>query len=283
MNYKKKSFASKKAKRVYKPKRKSVKAKSFKLNIKRVVKQVISRAVEVKCQMASFTLNPTCLQVGTSSLAGNFYIINPSNSSTGYTIGRGTNNTQMIGNKVSLASCILKYTISPNAYNATTNPSILPFYARVFFYKYKNTPDQDPAVADTAGGSGTLFENGPSYTGFTGALMDLNRRINRENFVYLGHKTFKIGQSEPQNGATVTSSNLSASNNDFKLSHFGEMNLTKFCPKTQILNDNLTWQDDRIIMMWQVVTATAGFGTYAPNTVTPCNIQCQIEYKFRDM
>lgn len=266
----------KRTKKVYKPKKKLLR----KTTIKKVVRKELNRISETKVQISTFNLNPSSIQVGTTSIVGNFWTINPSNSASGYNVGRGTNNTQMIGNKITLSSCKIRFIVAPNAYNATTNPSLLPLYFIVYLYRNKLTPDQDPTAAEFAG-SGTFFENGPSYTGFSGTIMDLNRRLNTENYVYLTRYVFKIGPSEPPVGNTPTPS-LALTNNDFKLSYATTIDVSKHLPKKQVLNDNSTWQTPRVIMLCQVVPAVPGLGNYNVNVVLPCNIQGQVEYRFKD-
>ena len=252
--------------------------------VKRIVKKALSRNVEKKMQTWDWQLTPLCLQSTTGTLTNNYIVLNPSNSSGNtISISRGTGSGQMISDKIRLANATLKYVITQQPYNATTNPlNGKPLYLRAYFYKYKKAPQNDPQVSNICGSSisANFFELGTSDIGFSGTLQDLNQVINRNSYIYLGHRTFKLGNQVQANTTLGVGSPIYAqSNNDFKMSVFGKMNITKMLPKNMTRDDNQVWQDDYVIMMLQYCYAD---GTLASNVSAPLQCNFHLDLAFTD-
>lgn len=251
--------------------------------VRKIAKAVIVRRAETKIMTQETTLDCTSLQAGTTSLVGNYLIISPSSVSSSYAYipQRGFENDQVVGNKFTTKKCSIGLSMRPNAYNATTNPFLVPMNVRAYVFRSKTQPVTDLVAADFCGGSAIFFEDGNGYEGFAGNLMDLNRRITSDNFVYLGHRDFKIGQAVPS-GSSPTSPLYNASNNDYKLNYTFNWNVTKFMQKSFEFND-----DDSIItpytfLLFQVIPVAAGT-SYTANTMTPLNIQLKIQYEYQDV
>lgn len=266
---------------VYK-KRKPAVVKARQSRLKKLIQGVINREAETKVAVSSFTLNPSSIQTGTTSMVGNYWVLNPSDQTSGYTLARGTGNYQMLGNRIRRKYARLSLAVVPNGYNVTTNPTLMPLHVRCYIYKSKNAPVGTPQVSDFQGASATFFENGMSYTGFSGTIMDMNRRINTEDFTYVAHRTFKIGNSIPLGAGTNSTPNYYFSNNDYKLNSTINWNITKYLPEYQTQSDNNLWQNPCVFLLWQVVPGDPAGGLLLANTVLPVNIQAQIEYKFQD-
>lgn len=285
MPYSKKSHHMKKS---YVPKKFSTVAKKAvrkakKAVFSRAVKRVVQKQEEVKIAVDNWSNALQCLQNGTTSLGGNWRVLNPSNSSSGYTIARGSAEGQMIGNKIRMKSCHVSGTLTPTVYNGTTNPFLGPLIVRAYFYKQKGQTQTDVsgAAATYCGNSGTFFQNGSGYRGFLGTLVDLNGRIQTDDFTYLGHKTYKLGQSIPINGGTSTSPNYNVANNDFKLFYNFNWNVTKYLNKVAQLDTSGNWSNPFVIVLFQVLPATAAF-TIAANTVLTVQVQAQTQFRYVD-
>lgn len=252
--------------------------------VKKIVRSVLARNEETKMQTWDWLLTPLCLQSGTGTLTNNYVVLNPSNATSGgWTINRGTGSGQMVGDKMNLKSCVLKYTITQQPYNATTNPlNGKPLFLRMYFYRSKKTPQNDPTVATICGSgvSANFFDIGTSDIGFSGTVQDLNQRINNDSYRYLGHKTFKLGNAvEPNTTIGVGSPIYAQSNNDFKMCAFGRYNVTKILKKTATRDDGGNWQDDYTFCLFQYVYAD---GTLAGNVYAPLLLNLHVEYKYTD-
>lgn len=251
--------------------------------VKNVVKKVLNSVAETKEQVWAWSIQPTCLQTGTSTLSGNYMVLNPSNATHGaYTILRGDDPGEMTGDRIRVKSAKLQYVITPNDFNATTNVQPRPFYLRAYIYKYKKQPQNDPQVVNVCGNVATsnFFELGTTEIGFTGTLEDMNLKMNKQSYTYYTSKTWKIGQSTPQAGTNNTIGNYQFANNDFKLSAFGTWDVTKYLPKNLNRDDGGVWQDDYIVCMFQILSATgAGYTT----NQSPCRVRMNIILEYTDM
>lgn len=238
--------------------------------VKTMVKKMISRQEEKKQIVFASTTYPSCLQQSTSSIAGNYLVLTPANSTYGPSIARGTANNQIIGNKMQIVRYIHTVALTPTAYNSTTNTQVTPCFVRLYYFKSKAYPCQDQG-ANSFNQYGNFFENGSQDIGFYGSLMDLTRKIQNQNFTYLTHRTFKIGNNAPP----ITSSNTPSpilSNNDFKLSVVAKIDLTRFFKKPIIYNDAGNLQTPWVFCIIQVVGAN---GAIFATSQLP--IQCQNE------
>lgn len=281
MKYLRRKF-SKKVKKAIKPKR-SYKARPRTAFVKKVVNRVLSRVEETKCQTWTWQLNPLILQNGTATMTNNYVVLNPSNASSGgYDITRGTGSGQMIGDKIRLKSGTLRYTMSLNLFNATTNQVPQPYYVRIYLYKCKRTPMNDPQTTNICGNgiNANFFDIGTSDIGFTGSLTDLNQRVNNDAYVYLAHRTFKIGYNTPAIQSVSNSTpNYPFSTNDFKFSVFGSWNVTRYLPKLMNRDDGGIWQNPYVICLFQLVAAS-GYAIAA--TQQPINMQVDMDLRYTD-
>ncbi|ALE29815.1 putative capsid protein [Lake Sarah-associated circular virus-50] len=177
------------------PSKKYVKpTKSF---TEKVVK-VINRRLDVKHLDAGYGATAIVLRNNTGPVAPT--IVELAQSLIG-TIGQGPGEYERLGNDIRVKSCIMRGTL----YN--TNATQRPFYIKMFLLKNKLVP-----AADTFN---NLFEGTTGNP--TNQLSDLTRRVNTDEYTYIASRTFKLGPS------TATTN----PNNDFKMSQFWRIDLTK--------------------------------------------------------
>lgn len=282
MRYYSKSRVARKSKGVYKAKRRGVKKTQSRSVKQALVKSVLNKMVETKTAVYNFSGNPASLQSGTTSLSGNYWIVTPSASSIGYTISQGTQNNQRIGNKIYSRSLIVDYVLFPLSYNASTNTTMLPQEVIIYFFKSKSSPSNPISSSDLP----YLYENGTATIGPYGYLLDLTKRINKEDWVYLTHRRHKVGRSIVGNSSNLTAANYnSVTNNDFKWNIVGKVNLSKYCPKQIIFPDGTTGPTSTtnapfIHMLVQTVNAD---GTIAGLTTYQLGIHGQVLYTYSDL
>lgn len=250
--------------------------------VKAIAKQVVNNKLETYDQNWNWVLQPFVLQSGTSTMINNYFILNPSNATAnGYDIVRGTGSGQMTGNKISLKSAYLKYVITSNVYHATTNLVPQPYIARIYFFKSKRYPMNDPQtnLYCGSGPSANFFDIGTSDIGFFGNVADLTETVNRDAYIYLGSKTFKIGQAIPAIQSVNNSTpNYPYSNNDFKMCVYGKWNVTKYLPKTMNRDDGSgTWQNPYVIGLIQIVAAS-GYNIAATQQPLTFNLSLDLTY-----
>lgn len=213
-------------------------------------------------------------------MAGNMFVVNPSNSTYGYDVALGTGEGAMIANKISLVSCRVKFIICPNPYNAGSNPQPVPINIRFYAFKYKQNPVANPTNTSFIPAGGDFFENGSAgYSGFAGTLIDLNKRVNNDIYTYCGHRTFKIGNQMGYLGTNATTAEYQWSNNDYKYNQMFTWDLTKHCPKKQTHDSSGAWDQPRLWILTQVLNAD---NTTAALTTFPVTVTAQIEYRYKD-
>lgn len=263
--------------RVYKKKSvvKKALAKAKRQSIAKVVRNVLSKNVEIKCITDPTTFNAvTNITASTTSLAGNYQVVSPSNSTWGYWIPEGTANAARIGNRVKTKKMVFDYVVQPLPFNATTNPVVYPFYVRFYVFRNKMTPTQDPTATQI---TTKFFENGAGTTGLTGSVMDLNRKLCKDNFTYLTHWDHKIGfAANNQNGNNIFQHNAS---NDFKMFANGSKDLTKYIAKEIVFDDAGNVNTAQTIVLWQILST--GPSTYSL-TNYPCYVSTNVNYFYTD-
>lgn len=278
---------SKKSKKVYKSRPKGKKAivrralgQAWKRSVAKVCKRVMSRNMELKHQNDEFSLACQCLMPTTTSIAGNYWIMTPSNSLQGYTITNGTANNQMIGNKINIKRLTVTGVLTPSPYNITTNAIPRPQFVRIYFYRYKQKPLAEPDPADLCNSATcNFFENGGTSIGFIGRLLDTVKRLNNDSYTYLTHRTYKIGLKDGYYSSNATLGNTAYANNDFKYATTFKVDLSKYI-KVARKDDDGTWTTPNIIMLIQPVAADDS--QYLANISLPCQIDAQVDLTYTD-
>lgn len=263
--------------------RKGKSKRAFKARVKRVVR----RMAENKKVTLPFVVRPLCLSSNGQSLSDNVLTCSPSSGTqNAFTVNQGTGNGARIGNRVTTRKCVLKYQMNASPFDATTNMIPRPVHVRVLFVKSKLEPSSNLLAGQIIGpgaAGAKLFEQSQTTCGFQGTLQDLTRKVSTDSYTYLSQKTFKLGFAAY--GGTTTSTgvvqgNQFYSNNDFKLSRYGSIDITKWCPKTVKFNDagdvNCPW----VFAIVQVVPAD---GTIFGQSERPILMNFEYQYTYEDM
>lgn len=284
----KRRYGRKSIRKVYKRKVSKVKPNYRKVKsvgqVKKVVKNMLSRRIETQRDFNTWILTPLCLQNTTGNLANNVVVLNPSSASVnGWNIGLGTGSNQMKGTKVRLSYAKLKYLMTLQPYNATINPlNGKPCLLRMYIFKNRRIPQNDLAVTNICGNgvNANFFESGNSDIGFIGNVEDYINKINEDRYQYLAHRTFKIGNAiQPNTTIGVGSPIYAQSNNDFKMSIIGSMNVTPYLKRFATRDDDGQYMDDYVFCLFQYVYAD---GTTATNVSAPIKIRMELEYGYTD-
>lgn len=228
--------------------------------VQRIAKKVLTKNTETKIVTHAFSIQPACMQPSTTDITGNWQCVSPSGLVQGYGIDRGTANDQMIGNKVRTKRCSLRFNLQPMVYNADTNPSPQPMVIRAYLFRDKQSPTVSLQPSNFVGLNANFFEFGNDYTGFDGTLSDYTYKIQRDRYIYLGHKTWKLGRAIPANGAGDPQ--YGQSNNDYKLTHVVNWDITKHLQKVFIQDDTDKWTTPYTFVIFQVIGGSAV--TYPP-------------------
>jgi len=268
--------------RKYKPRAKAPrsskpKSRRPRVALRKTIRSVIRSQVEKKNFVYSATLFPQVLQGLTATLGGNVLVCTPSSSLYGPTMSRGTADGNYIGNKFKIVNYVHQFVLTPTAYNATTNTQMTPCWVRVYYFKNKFAPCSD-LVANNFNAVGTFFNGGTTTLGFGGSLMDLTRKIDNQNFTYLTHRTYKVGQAAPATTSGTTSYHP-YTNNDFKLSVLGKVNLSRFFKQPVTINDASVTMTPWVFMLVQCISA---HGNILATSQLPIQMQNEMIITYTD-
>jgi len=259
--------------------RPSLKKRPKKQSMIKLIKQVISRKSEHKQVVYNTTFFPRVLQPTSNDILGNIVTLTPqTNTVRGPIINRGEDNSQFIGNEFTISKYVHRYVIAPTPYHVTTNTQVTPCYVRIYYFKSKVYATTDLTNATLFCGNSNFFANGGADTGFGGAMMDLTRKVQSENWTYLTSKTYKIGPSNPGLTSGATAYHI-GTNNDFKLSVIGSDDLTRFFKGPIKINDYGSTTTQYVHMIVQVVSA---LGNIMATTQQPITIQSEMDIRYTD-
>lgn len=263
----------------YKNKRTTMRPKTGKALVKKAIKDVKTQSltkfikqVVTRTEEKKVTIYQNGFTFGGGSLGSNIFPISPYNV-TGLAISQGTGQGDRIGNKIRTNSLIMRYTIFPNAYNATTNPTPIPQNIRLWFFSVKGSNTL------LATNPANFIQTGDSSTTLSGTVLDLNRIVNKDLYTYLGHRTHKLGFATYTGTGGNPQFGYSA-NNDYELNIQGYMNLTKMCPKIIKFND--TDQNPNSTLVQCLIECVNADGTSQTSLLKPCTLNYQLSYTYTD-
>lgn len=140
-------------------------------------------------------------------------------------VTQGVGEGQRVGNKIQLTNLSFKgfITIPENATGSNSHFGA-PRYLKMFIFRQRTTKDIPTDMSD-------LFQNGNSDVAPSNQPQDMYVPFNKDKYIVYTSRTFKLGESQTIIGTPL---NL---NNDFALSKYFNINLTKYLPKTIMYND----------------------------------------------
>lgn len=267
--YKKTSRRTYKKKTSRRPKR-AVKRTS---SLKKVIKQVMSRAVEVKTRQSEVLFDNIIPPFDAANFDAN--IVPVSFTSTAIGIAQGPGQGERIGNSIKLKSLKLTVVMVPDNYNVTTNPLPTPLQVRCVIFYDKETPTQVPTPAV----SNNIFQFGNTSNGFTNDLLDAVLPFNTDKYRICVDKVFKLGYAL-NNGTGPTAGAQYYSNNDFKMNQTWTTELKSFLPQTIRYNDND--QDSMTHQLYMMLIPCNSNGAGYVATIRPASFQYYASAKYTD-
>lgn len=208
------------------------------------VKTVISKMAEDKVQ--NFRTRINIMGYNNTNWIDSIVPMTP--ASGGLVITQGLTQSSRIGNSIRLKKLKLAGVLRAQPYNVTTNTDPVPIYVKFLFLTRRDSPMAIyPTVTD-------ILQFGSTSEAPGTALLNIMRPVNTDEWVVHTTKIFKLGYSS----YTGTSSDAAAqynSNNDFKLNHFVNLDLTKYCNKIFKFDDNTSNPSNRNVVLYPIVYA----------------------------
>lgn len=259
----------------YVPKRKYAKKTSTKkpssvATIKKVVKRVLSKALEVK-QVDVAGQTP----IAPYNYSNYAAIVIPCSPYPSFLdIQQGTGQGNRIGNVIRTKLCVMTAFIAPLSYHATLNNAPRPCYIKLIFA----TSRDNSTVLDVAS-IARLFQLGNSASPPSGNMYDMIRPFNYDAWMIHKVVMLKIGSSINTGSGGIIGQSYYA-NNDFSFSKVIKINLTKFQPKNVKFEDNVSYPEKPIVQMIPLVCSADGT-TYG-NAETPFTLSYHLRYTYTD-
>lgn len=264
-------------------KRRLLKKRQAATGLSRKIKSVMQRVAETKCLQYSGSLAVRSLQVGITQAQfdADCMCITPQGGtvtfSSGYQIlGNGVGQDQRIGDKVRIKGQYIDFVIAPKPYDGTTNVVPAPCIVQVFVLKVKQQSSSGLGVGQViSGATAKLFENQTNAdSGLTGSIVDLLRKVDRDNYQVIARKTYKIGYA----GNLNTSNQLSTlPNNDFSAYAMDRIKIPSYDWKVNRLE---TYEGYNTYMF---VSAVRADNVSLPTTQIPVSFDFNIATYFTDV
>nr|WAE43186.1 MAG: capsid protein [Cressdnaviricota sp.] len=203
-------------------------------------------------------------------------------STSQYTDGpaiiQGSTTGQRIGNQLHVCGLSFKGFISLNPAVSTTNK---PLYVKMFIGRLKNS-----TIIPNTTTLSQLFQIGGTVVNPTNTLTDINRYVNKNLFTIYATRVFKLGNLQTFDGTN------NITNNDFKMTKFFRVNLTKHVgllrytgsENTDLLSIANVNTNNKALYVWFVMGNYDGTVVpFADDTLdSPIVMNYDLEYKYKD-
>jgi len=256
-----KKFIKKPIKRVYKKKTPMVKT------IKTIVKKALAKEIENKQVVVQDNIFPI-FQLASNTITGTTVeTLNP-------IIVQGVGENGRIGNSVKVKKLTLTGYLCPSATIIDTRvPAVIgQWNVRVFIGRLKNTINQ-PVTTDL----NILMRTGANTQPFDSSNgLSLCRSVNHELFTIYYDKIHKIGFQNGNNASVATGLH----NNDYKLSKYLKIDLTKHVKKNLIFTEGSNNPTNMGLYMWAGICDSLCSGY--TNTAGLVNMIYDLEYIYED-
>lgn len=257
--YKKRSF---RGKRSYRPRhRKTAKqSKSSHANIKKVVKNMLSRNLEVKeydVQQANKSIS--CPFGGAPDTTWGTLNMMP-------VIAQGYEANKRIGNQITTKYSTWKAQINLLPYNSITNPALY-IDVVVYLVKYRKSNIAVPAFTD-------FFQKNDTFIGFTNTPLDMFSRINTDNYRVCAKRKFRLTGNMNGIGPGAIGDGVAG------YSKFINLNLGRYIKKTLKFDDNINGNLPTNDNLWLLIAPVQTDGGSAD--VNPCEVHFEQVYRYTD-
>lgn len=266
-------------KKQFKKKRSLKRKTSFKkrgakrTSLKRIIRKEMTRVAEKKISNV-VDLGMNIMPSNSATADAAIQQISPGTGS--FNIQQGTGQADRIGDRIKITKCTIKGTIVPNPYDVTTLPAPQPCVVQLlmFYDKLNTTVYPAPFAANN------FFQFGNTVAGFRNDLVDNWAMINSDRYVVVLRKQWKLGFANY--GGTGTSAGAQAfANNDFKLHHNFNIDVTKYLVKNVKFQDNNI--DPTTRGLWFTFLATAADGSAYNAARIPAHVQYSQDLTFTDV
>lgn len=241
-----------------------------------MVKKIVNRQIDknVEDKYVSYTLSNValCNILNTSWLNIGVGILPISPRPSYLAISQGTGQANRLGNSIRIKKVYMNLVMWPLPYQMTTNANPRPLDIQLIFFKTKGQSSSSPSITD-------FFQLGNSNTTFQGTLVDLTRTVNKDKFIYLGQKKYKLGYAE-YNGTGTNTAQQGNTNNDYKMNIITKLDVTKYLNKIYKFNDtdNSPFTND----VYCTISGVNADNSSISGAVVPANYTVEVTMTYED-
>lgn len=201
-----------------------------KVALKNLVSKMLNRKMETKTAPAS-VINASGIDpygLGTNPLIPTIIDLRSPLTNIIQGVGEG----QRVGNRINIRKFWFKGFVTIPDAAAGTNTlryATSPRYLKMIIFKQKNTNEIPTDMSD-------FYQNGNVDVAPQNQPQDMYAPFNKDKYTIYATRTFKLGRASYDYDATATFT-ASIANNDFSLSKYFSVDLTKFVRNNVIYND----------------------------------------------
>lgn len=239
--------------------------------IKRMIRSEISRRTETKCVQQFVASKLLLSSISTSWNVNNVIAISPNPGACA--VNQGVGNGSRVGSRVTTKRLTFSGTLLPAAYDATSNPLLIPVQVKMFLLYDRRTPSLAPTPQSD------LFQLNNGSSGLLNNLVDMIAPVNTEYYTVLATKQFKLGFASFNGTGSYTPAS-GFPNNDFKMNGKFRWDVTKYIPKTIVYEGNSSAPTSRGLYCAVVVSNADG----SPQNAAKATVQMQymLDFRFED-
>lgn len=261
---------------------------AWKKDVSSVVKQVLSRRIEVKSYSTAtrFVLSQTQACSSDSTFFRNNNILQLTPNATNMLIDQGVGDSQRIGSTIRTKRVIFKGLMCPSAIDSIFNPTLSrPMEVRMVLCSIKGgNIGQTPTSLLQICQSSIFNENNSSYSlttsGSTANIWDMMRRLNNDLLTIHKVKVFKVGGQVTQTG-TAGGGAANPDVDGFQFNAKFSMDVTKYVPKIVNFNDTNSDSTGKQLFALFIVCDATGLPP-ASNPNRPLLLYTNVEYQYTD-
>lgn len=247
--------------------------------VKAEIKRYVSANTEAKRYRFSggtYIFNANTLVTSVYALGGGLFPLSPYPSYID--ISQGNTDSTRIGNSVKTKKCMVRMILAPNVYDGTYNPTPMPFIVKAWIFRVK----QENNIGNIQTIINSYFkESNASSTGLAGTLYDIIGRDNTNVMQVLATRQWKVGYAVA-GGTGVQAGSQSFANNEFKLQHQVNWDVTKHVYKKYMFNDNTSNEPTKQSATFMVMEAIAYNGDATNIGIRPGVLRIVIDYDYTD-
>lgn len=224
--------------------------KKSQVSFSKKVNEIISRNVENKMTTSYNETSPVCVQPSTGANS-QWYLVKDWNTKI-FTLAQGAQEAQRIANQIKLKRWIIKGILHPVVGGpvATTIPNTSQGYVDIYFGRLLNNGE----ISNTLPG---FLDSGNTSSNPTGAMSQIFRTVNKDEYKVYFHKRFKVSPATSQGGQ------ITVINNDFSLVKTFGFDVCKYICKNTTIKYNDTDNDPnnamiRQLALWATWTPAVG-------------------------